>query len=526
MSANILSIFAAKAPVEPTAANQDRVSDDGSDFKSFMDNAAHKTDKTHKPSKENSTQNQNNSQTKKTQSNTSKANSSTEDNSNYHEVSGPNDDNLQSAPESVKKDSLTEDTEVLAAQLQELDIDQDRFEALLDLLGLNGEADMDVLLQSLSQALNFSSNDTGEKINSAQFLGRLQQNKGETVNFLKQAGFSDAEAKNLLNHLQSLQNISSQQILDTNVNDEGPGFLAQLTKTKNVTEKTDPLAKVSEKTDPLIKASEKTDPLIKAPEKTDSIVNRTNKINGSASANKLQESPTNNQAPRITIQEPVIEKPGTASNLGELLTDKNAQANILQIENFTDGKNYNKGLETVKIISDLQVQPPTATANTAVKAVESSKPILPENLLSRGATEVKIINQIADKMTVRSNGSDNEVHIKLDPPSLGKVRMNIITSGDSVRTLIVAENQAVKQVIENNFNQLRDAMNEQGLKIDSFTVTVGGESNQQNSQEESSGKEDNPTALDQTAADDTNENPVTETVPVFFGDNQSISVIV
>ena len=516
MSANILSIFAAKAPVEPTAPNQDQVSDDGSDFKSFMDNAAHKTDRTHKPSKENSTQNQNNSQTKKTQSNTSKANSSSEDNSNYHEVSGPNDDNLQSAPESVNKDSLTEDTEVLSAQLQELDIDQDRFEALLDLLGLNGEADMDVLLQSLSQALNLSSNNTGEKINSAQFLGSLQQNKGETVNFLKQAGLSGEEAKNLLNHLQSLQNISTQQILDTNVNDEVPSFLAQLTKTKNVTEKTDPLAKVPEKTDPLIKV----------PEKNDSIVNRTNKINGSASADKLQESPTNNQAPRITIQEPVIEKPGTASNLGELLTDKNAQANILQTENFTDGKNYNKGLETVKIISDLQVQPPTATANTAVKAVESSKPILPENLLARGATEVKIINQIADKMTVRSNGSDNEVHIKLDPPSLGKVRMNIITSGDSVRTLIVAENQAVKQVIENNFNQLRDAMNEQGLKIDSFTVTVGGESNQQKSQDESSGKEDNPSSLEQTAADDTNEKPVTETVPVFFGDNQSISVIV
>ena len=182
-------------------------------------------------------------------------------------------------------------------------------------------------------------------------------------------------------------------------------------------------------------------------------------------------------------------------------------------------------METTKIAPDLQVQPPTATANTAVKAVEASKPILPENLLARGATEAKIINQIAEKMTVRSNGSQNEVHIKLDPPSLGTVRMNIITSGDSVRTVIVAENHAVKQVIENNFNQLRDAMGEQGLKVDSFTVTVGGESNPQNQSGESFGKEDRPASFEETAADDTDENSDTETVSLFFGDNQSISVI-
>ena len=186
-------------------------------------------------------------------------------------------------------------------------------------------------------------------------------------------------------------------------------------------------------------------------------------------------------------------------------------------------------METAKIVPDLQIQPPTATVNTTVnttlKAVEASKPILSENLLARGATEAKIINQITDKMTIRSNGSENEVHIKLDPPSLGKVRMNIITSGDTVRTVLVVENHAVKQVIENNFNQLRDSMSEQGLKVDSFTVTVDGESNQQNSSDESPSKEDRLASFEETAVDDTDENSDIETVSLLFGDNQSISVI-
>jgi flagellar hook-length control protein FliK len=528
MPANTLAIFAAKAPVEPTVPNQDRISDEGSEFKSFLDNATHKTDKAHNPSKENSSENQNDTQTKKIKSTKTKSNAEKypEEDPSYREIASSNNEKIQSASEPIIKDSHTDGDEIMATQMQEFEINQSRFEALLDLLGLNGEVEMNVFLQSLSQALNLSPNDTGQKINSTDLLSKVLQNKGETVNFLKQVGLSNSEAKNLLNSLQSLKNISAQQALDNNVNDEGPAFFSQLKKTTNETDKSDPLVKVAEKMDPLVKVAEKTNPFVTVAEKTDPIINKIKKIKGSASIDKLQDIPNNNQAPRINIQEPVTEKPGTAFNLNELLSDKNAQANILQTENFSDKNVFNKGLETGKISLDLQTQPPTTATNTVVKAVESIKPILPEHVLTRGATEAKIINQIADKMTIRSSGSENEVHIKLDPPSLGTVRMNIITSGDSVRTVIVAENQAVKQVIENNFNQLRDAMDEQGLKVDSLTVTVGGESNQQNSSGNFSGKEDDPSLFEQMASNDTDQNPDSGTVSLFFGDNQSISVIV
>jgi len=420
---------------------------------------------------------------------------------------------------------------------------------LIALLGLNNDEDIEVLQRSLSQALNLTQKGSG-KIASSDLITKLQQNKGEAVNLLKQAGLSDSEAKNLLDQLQSLQNAPVQKvfnkdgdlldqfqslqkapvqkvfnkdgdlqtkvdyqirqsaeattknsIVETNqdVNDEAPSLLAKLKNTAKESEKAEPLA------------------------------NETKKTDRSASLEKLQDTSKQNDAPRITNQEPVSKKGGEASNLSELLSDKNAQATILQTENFSDGKGF-KGLETAKALPDIQIQPPTATVNTTVnttlKAVEASKPILSENLLTRGATEAKIINQITDKMTIRSNGSENEVHIKLDPPSLGKVRMNLITSGDTVRTVLVVENHAVKQVIENNFNQLRDSMGEQGLKVDSFTVTVGGESNLQNSSDESPSKEDKPASFEETANDDTDENSDTETISLFFGDNQSISVIV
>ena len=526
MPGSALAVFAVKAPVEPTAPTQDQMNDSG--FKDFIDTAVHKVDAAQKPSKDDSPQNQNDTQAKKTQP---KAKTRTEDNS--QEVSAPKENKPQSTPETeikdssventVTKDSLIEDTKILAAQLQELGINQAQFESLLDLLGLNGDADLDTLLQSLTQALNLNQNSSGDGTNPSELIARIQQNQGEAVNLLKQIGLSDTEAKNFLNHLQSLQNASAQKGLDKNIDlqakldsqtnrsdetsaknsdldnnqtesDEGPDFLTQLKNTvkpKDTAEKTD-IAKGTEKTV------------------------------RSASAEKLTETTKQNEAPRITTQEPVNEKGGQTSNLSELLSDKNAQANILQTESFADGKGF-KGLETTKTGPDLQTQSPTVTANTAVKAVESSKPILPENLLARGATEAKIINQIANKTTVRTSGAQNEVQIRLDPPSLGTVRMKIITSGETVRTVIVAENPAVKQVIENNFNQLRDAMGEQGLKLDSFTVTVGGESGHQNPSGESLDEENNSSLFEQTANAD--ENSETAPVSLFFGDNQSISVI-
>jgi len=537
MPGNALAVFAPKTPVEPTAPTQGRENDNGSNFKDFMDTATHKVDTAQKPSKNNSPQNENDADTGKIQPQKTKpkTESRTEDNSNSQEVSASKENKSQSAPETITKDSLTENTvtkdsliegtEVLAAKLQELDINQAQFEALLDLLGLNGDADLDALLQSLTQALNLNQKNSGDKTNPSDLIARIQQNQGEAVNLLKQAGLSDAEAKNFLNHLQSLQNASAQKGLDKNAhlqakldsqtnrpdeaiiknsvldnsqaeNDEGPDFLTQLkdtAKLKDTTKRSD-TAKGTEKTD------------------------------RSAPLDKLTETAKQNEATRITTQEPVNEKGAKTSNLGELLSGKNAQANILQTESFTDGKGF-KGLETAKTGPDLQIQSPTVAANTAVKAAESSKPILPENLLARGATEAKIINQIANKMTVRTNGAQNEVHIKLDPPSLGTVRMKIITSGDTVRTVIVAENQAVKQVIENNFNQLRDAMGEQGLKLGSFTVTVGGESGHQHPSGESLDEENNTSLFEKTASNDTDENLGTGMTSLFFGDNQSISII-
>ncbi|MBC8283802.1 MAG: flagellar hook-length control protein FliK, partial [Nitrospinae bacterium] len=251
------------------------------------------------------------------------------------------------------------------------------------------------------------------------------------------------------------------------------------------------------------------------------------KSDRAASVDKLPEIPKTDEAPRITPPEPTGNQGAkTSNNFSQLLNDNNAQATLVQTEGGKDAGSF-KGLESAKSAPEIQVQAPTSAAENAIKATEANKSALPEKLVARGASETKIINQIVNKLNVRTTGAQNEVHVKLDPPSLGTVRLNISTVGDSVRTVIIAENHAVKQTIENNFNQLRDAMNEQGLKVDSFSVTVGGESGNPNENGKQLGEKDSTNTFNgpQTASSDSGEEFEEAHVPFMFDGNQSISVL-
>ncbi len=69
-------------------------------------------------------------------------------------------------------------------------------------------------------------------------------------------------------------------------------------------------------------------------------------------------------------------------------------------------------------------------------------------------------------------GSSNAV-ITLDPPSLGKVRLELVTEQSKVTGRITVESKEVKEVIENRMSELSDSLSKSGLKVESFDVQVG-----------------------------------------------------
>jgi flagellar hook-length control protein FliK len=169
-------------------------------------------------------------------------------------------------------------------------------------------------------------------------------------------------------------------------------------------------------------------------------------------------------------------------------------------------------------------QAPAVATDAAAKGVDFAKPAVTETYNGRASMDKPVTAQIIEKFTLRGSGNHREVHIKLDPPSLGTVRMNVSTSGESVRATIVAENQVVKSIIENNLSQLKDSITHQGVKIDSFNVLVGGNS--------SHSAEGHKTALDylgqlgreHSMAQEQAEEIVSFHRSVFFNENQSFSI--
>jgi flagellar hook-length control protein FliK len=169
-------------------------------------------------------------------------------------------------------------------------------------------------------------------------------------------------------------------------------------------------------------------------------------------------------------------------------------------------------------------QAPAALADAAGKAVDFVKPAITETYNGRASMDKPITAQIIEKFSLRGFGNQREVQIRLDPPSLGTVRMNVSTNGDSVRATIVAENNIVKSVIESNLSQLKDSITHQGVKIDSFNVLVGGNA--------SHSAEGHKQALDylgqlgreHSMAHEQSEEIVTFHRPVFLNENQSISI--
>ena len=93
----------------------------------------------------------------------------------------------------------------------------------------------------------------------------------------------------------------------------------------------------------------------------------------------------------------------------------------------------------------------------------------------RGLTS-QTLNQIVQKAVLSFNNGQHEVQIDLKPEFLGHIRMQIVTESQQVAVRIVAELPFVKDMLENNLNQLKAELQAQGLKVDELEVSIAHDS--------------------------------------------------
>lgn len=132
-----------------------------------------------------------------------------------------------------------------------------------------------------------------------------------------------------------------------------------------------------------------------------------------------------------------------------------------------------KGATTVQnndtlVINGQNAQTEASFVSQASKALGNTRPVSQED----------IIRQLTDAMKVEIKSDiSNEIKITLRPQHLGDVTLKIMTDNGIVTAQFEAQNQRVKEIIESNFNQLKDSLQSQGIEISNLQVNVN-ENNQ------------------------------------------------
>ena len=524
---DFLAVFTPQAPVEQAVTPQrhDVREDDG--FQRIMDDASHRVSPANEnnkpePDRQNHSPSQKPSDKKPIEKSKPREGQPI-DQTNSKEIDQNTTQESLSETEPTPTESENIAPQELASvdnfqeamdHLKELGFDVQTMETLLEIFNNDSGLDVGALLQSLtaqnSKLKDFSFQDylSTNSLNENSF-SQLENRKGLINDLLKQAGFTDKEAKNFIQKFESQQNNRSN--LNGELAKQDFSTVDKTTKPEVAGQASKDLVNIEtgtkKKEETTVKKSE-----IKNKFNPDGNKHR----DGGGSKGDEKVSSTGDNV-KVESKDTRQEKTISQSTIGMKYADANLDAT------------KSKSLEAIKANGEVQVLNNNVAGGGNNKSILNTKAAISENTIYKAPIESRVIDQIINRLSIRSNGSQSEVKIQLDPPSLGRVRMNIITSGDGVRTVIIAENQAVKQAIESNLSQLRDSMLSQGLKLDGFSVFVGGDSNPEFSQQQDhSGQPDtndfddiNPKGLEIEA----DQESTRQTSFIFDDISQTVSVI-
>jgi flagellar hook-length control protein FliK len=93
-----------------------------------------------------------------------------------------------------------------------------------------------------------------------------------------------------------------------------------------------------------------------------------------------------------------------------------------------------------------------------------------------------VLNQVMDQIRAHTGEQVTEMKLTLRPESLGDIVLRVLTQNGIVTAQFIAENERVREALESNFNQLRDALQEQGIRFAELSVSVAHDGNDQMNQ--------------------------------------------
>lgn len=116
------------------------------------------------------------------------------------------------------------------------------------------------------------------------------------------------------------------------------------------------------------------------------------------------------------------------------------------------------------------------------KQINSNKEIVNQNLnqFNDVYKTVSVHDLVSEISNFIGNGESKGVTLKLKPGDLGKVKITLEVVNKIVHANIEVDNEAVKQMVQNNINNLRQSLNLNGLQLSSMTVSLSSQEGKSN----------------------------------------------
>lgn len=88
-------------------------------------------------------------------------------------------------------------------------------------------------------------------------------------------------------------------------------------------------------------------------------------------------------------------------------------------------------------------------------------------------TQTDIVRQVVDEIKLNLSKDVTSMTLQLNPEQLGKVQIHVSTKNGVMQAQIIAETEAVKAAVESGLAVLKEAFENQDLKVDAIEVMVG-----------------------------------------------------
>ncbi|MBU3917509.1 flagellar hook-length control protein FliK, partial [bacterium] len=82
------------------------------------------------------------------------------------------------------------------------------------------------------------------------------------------------------------------------------------------------------------------------------------------------------------------------------------------------------------------------------------------------------VREIAGNLRIMLSAKKGEMTVNLAPEHLGKLEIKLKKNGDKMSGEFKVENKEAEEMLKSRFSELRETLENQGIKIDEFTVIL------------------------------------------------------